>query len=86
MTLNWVLQDAGIMMFTILKDVYWFPGQRLPPHSYSVYLGPPKTGIPMLDLLVLEALRDPTRNDRYTLDAEKCAHIAQSLWLSILPS
>jgi hypothetical protein len=80
---DWVLQDSRTMMFTILQDDQFFP---LPHSSYRLYLGPPSTRFPMFDLLLLEALQDPTRNARYKLDAEKCTQIAQSLWLSVLPS
>ena len=54
--------------------------------SYRLYLGPPSTGLKTFDILLSEAVQDPTRNARYKLDAEKSAQIAQSLWLSVLPS
>jgi hypothetical protein len=90
--LDWDLQDSETMMLTILQDVQFFPGydpmqgeQARPQSSYSLYLGPPLTGVEMFDLLLLEAMQDPTRNARYKLDAEKCAQIVQLLWLSVLP-
>ena len=74
-------------MCTILNHAPIFPGEQPHPHwSYSLCLGPPLTGVPMLDLLVLEAVQDTTRNARYKLDVETCAHIVQSLWLRVLPS
>jgi len=80
---DWALQDSGTTMFTILQDDQIFPSSH---SSYRLYLGPPLTRFPMFDLLLLEAVQDPTRNARYKPDAEKCAQIAQSLWLSVLPS
>ena len=60
---------------------------RRPHPSYALYqAGPPLTGVEMFNILLSEAAQDPTRNARYELDAEKCAEIAQSLWLSVLPS
>jgi hypothetical protein len=82
--LGWVLQDSETMMFTILKNAAFFPGEQAP-SPYNLYPGPPLTGVPMLDLLLLEAVQDPTRNARYKLDAEKSAQIAQSLWLKVFP-
>lgn len=89
---DWVPQDSETAMLTILQDVQFFPGydpmqgeQAHPQSSYSLYLGPPLTGVEMLDLLLLEVMQDPTRNARYKLDAEKCIQIVQSLWLSVLP-
>jgi len=78
------------MMFTVVKDAHFFPGQQPRPYSlpytYYLYLRPPSTDVPMYDLLLLEALQDPTRKARYKLDAETCAQIAAPLWLSVLPS
>ena len=77
-------------MFTILQDVQLFPEyypvqrEQAPPH-YSLYQAPPSTGFPIFDILLLEAMQDPTRNARYKLNAEKCAQIAQSVWLNLLP-
>ena len=72
-------------MFTIVQDAHFRPESDLiqdeQPH-YSFYSGPPFTGVPMLNLLLWE---DPIRNARYNLNAKKCAQIAQSLWLSLLP-
>ena len=75
-------------MFIILKHAHFLLGGRAWSlhSSYTLYPDPPLTGVPMLDLLVLEALKDPTRNAIYKLDPEKSAQIAQSLWLSVLPS
>ena len=84
--LGWVLQDSETMMFTVLEDAHFSSSLRPRPSSYILYGGPPSTHVEMLDLLVLEALQDPTRNARYKLDAVQCTHIAESLWLSILPS
>jgi hypothetical protein len=90
--LDWVLQDSETMMFTILQDSYRLLGDsdriRDGQAQYYLYRGPPAgglTGVPMLDLLLLEAFQDPTRNARYKLNAKQCAQIAQSLWLSVLP-
>ena len=88
--LGWVPQDSK-KVFTIMQHSE-FPGSgdeeqaRRPPPSYEWYLGPASTGVEMFDILLLEAMQDPTRNARYELDAEKSAQIAQSLWLSVLPS
>ena len=85
--LDWVLQDRETAMLTIVQTPQFIRGSRLihqRPH-YILYPGPPFTGFSMLDLLLLEVLQDPTRNTRYILNAEQCAQIAQSLWLSILP-
>jgi len=90
--LGWILPDLEPVVLTILQATHFFAESDLTqdgqpcPHSYSLHLGPPLTGVSMLDLLVLEAMQDPTRNARYKLDGEKCAQIAQSLWLSVLPS
>jgi hypothetical protein len=87
--LDWVLQDSETMMFTVVQHAHFFPESKDEEthlsFSYGLYTGPPLTGIPMLDLLLLEALHDPTRNARYEIDAENCALIAQSLWLNVLP-
>jgi hypothetical protein len=87
--LDWVLEDSEAMTFTILQDVQLFPeyyyprqGEQTHPH-YTLYHVPPRTGFPKFDLLLSEAMQNPTRNARYELDAEKSAQIAQSLWLSI---
>ena len=83
--LNWVLQDSEAVIFAILKDAPFFPGEQANPlWFYSLCPGPPFTGLPMLDLLLLEAVQDPTRNPRYKLDGDKSAQIAQSLWLGVL--
>jgi len=88
--LGWVPQDSKTV-FTIRQDSE-FPGSgdeeqaRRPRPSYSLRLGPPSTGVKTFDILLLEAMQDPTRNARYKLDTKKCARIAQSLWLSVLPS
>ena len=87
--LGWVPQDSKTV-FTIMHDSK-FSGsgneeQAGWPHlSYRLYLGPPSSGVEMFDILLLEAMQDPTRNGRYKLDAEKCTQIVQSLWLSVLP-
>jgi hypothetical protein len=87
--LGWVPQDSKTV-FTIMQHSE-FPGsgdeeKAHPPRpSYSLGLGPPSTDVKTFDILLLEAMQDPTRNARYKLDAEKCAQIAQSLWLSVLP-
>jgi hypothetical protein len=88
--LGLVSQDSK-KVFIIMQHSE-FPGSgdgeqaRRPPPSYCCYLGPPSTGVEMFDIFLLEAMQDPTRNARYEPDAEKCAQIAQSLWLSVLPS
>jgi len=88
--LGFVPQDSEAV-FTIRQDSE-LPGSgdeeqaRRPHPSYTLYFGPPWSGVKMLDILLLEAMQDPTRNARYKLDAEKSAQIAQSLWLSVLPS
>ena len=82
--LGWVPQDSKIV-FTIKQYFPRSDGKR-PDPSYRLNLGPPSTDIAMFDTLLLEAMNDPTRNARYKVDAEKCAEIAQSLWLSVLPS
>jgi hypothetical protein len=85
--LGCVLQDSETMMCTILNHAPFFPSKQAHSHwSYSLCLGPPLTGVPMLDFLVLEAVQDPARNAKYKLDVETCAHIVQSLWLRVLPS
>jgi len=83
--LGWVPQESETVMFTIVQD-FDFPESddkeqgRL--HlSYSLYLGPPLTGVSLL-----EVLQDPRRNAHYELDADQYALISQSLWLSVLPS
>ena len=75
-------------MFTILRNAHFFPYTdviRDEEPRYSLYAQPPMTEVPMLDHLLLEAMQDPTRNARYKLNAEKCAQIAQSFWLKVLP-
>jgi hypothetical protein len=89
--LGWVLQDPSTMIFTITQDSNFSESdeeeQPHRPHPYyRLYLGPPSTGVEMFDSLLLEAMQDPTRNARYKPDPETCAQIAQSLWLSVLPS
>ena len=83
--LRWVLQDSKAV-FTISQ---YFPGHANPARElhpcYILDLGPPSTDVKIFDTLLLEAMQDPTRNARYELGAEKCAQIAQSLWLSLLP-
>jgi hypothetical protein len=89
--LDWALQDSGTVMLTIVQTSN-FPESKprqgeepRPVHqSYFLYLGQPLTGVPMLDLLLLEVLQDPIRNAGYKLDAVQCALITQSLWLSVL--
>jgi len=89
-TLSRVRQDSKTV-FTIIQHSE-FPGSgdeeqaRRSYPFYSLYLGPPLTGVRTFDILLLEAMEDPTRNARYKLDAEKSAQIAQSLWLNVLPS
>ena len=74
-------------MFTILQNNHLYPGSDLinEPPRYSLYPAPPFTSVTMLDLFLLQLLRDPARNARYTPSVEKSAQIAQSLWLSVLP-
>jgi len=87
--LDWVLQGSGTMIFTIVqKSGFLLQDERngWNHRLFFLYSGPPSTGVPMLDLLLLEVVQDPTRNHQYRPDAEKCALIAQSLWLSVLPS
>ncbi|KIM41271.1 hypothetical protein M413DRAFT_145558 [Hebeloma cylindrosporum] len=92
-THDWVLPDSDTVMFTIVQrfhhvaesDLQDEEQTHLAHWSYILYLGPPLTGVLMLDRLLLEVLRDPSRNAIYRLDVEICALIAQSLWLSVLP-
>jgi hypothetical protein len=43
------------------------------------------TGIPNLDLLLLEVLEDDACNVPYVINAEQSAQIVQSLWMCVLP-
>ena len=96
---GWVLQISETVIFTTIHNSdclryddsdfleYDDEAQARPSHRpYVLFFGPPLIGVPMLDLLLLEALQDPTRNVRCQPSAEKCAQIAQSLWLRVLPS
>ena len=86
---GWVPRDAKAVFVIMQKS--GFPGSgdeeqaRRPHPSYTLYLTPISTGVEMFNILLSEAVQDPTRHSRYELDAEKCAEIAQSLWLSVLP-
>ena len=87
---GWVPGDAKAVVVIMQKSGFPRSGdeeQAHRPHpSYTLYPGPPSIGVEMFNILLSEAVQDPTRNARYELDAEKCAEIAQSLWLRVLPS
>ena len=81
--LDWDLQESETMTFTITRFIPRPDLIRNEQPRYGLYTSVP--GIPMFYSLLLEVLQDPTRNARYKLDAEKCAQIVPSLWLSVLP-
>jgi len=86
----WQGQEKTLEMVTLSQGSE-FPGsgdeeQAHRPHpSYRLHLCSASTGVEMFDILLSEEMQDP-RNARYKIDAEKCAQIAQSLWLGVLPS
>jgi hypothetical protein len=89
---RWVLQDSKAV-FTIYQHSPDRDSPARGPSYYYLGFGPPSLSpwifaapeMKIFKTLLFEAMQDPTRNTRYELDAEKCAQIAQSLWLSILP-
>jgi len=52
----------------------------------ELFLHSKMTGSPAFDLLLREFMAEPTRsNQQYQLDGEKCARLARSLWIYLLP-